>query len=1050
MIELPIIDSQESGAGSGAQKYWRSQAQLQGDSEARSGDEFMPDSDDEASRPSRRQFLQLMGASAALAGLTACRQPVEHILPYTRKPEEVIPGLSLFYATAMPFRGVVRPLLVESHEGRPTKVEGNPQHPMSLGTTSAFEQASVLDLYDPDRSQRVLKGGALSTAAEFVAYARVLLAGAGGNRMAVIHEDMASPTARALMDDLRAAYPNLRAVAYNAEGESAAKQGMMMAFGRPLRPWYRFTRESVVVSLDADFLNPADLNFVRNTRDFADSRDVETPEDGMSRLYVAESQFTITGGRADHRLKLRASDVPLFASALAERLGVGGGTTDSRFANHPFVNAAADDLRRAGANGVVIAGETQPAWVHALAAAMNGSINSIGTSMTLLDTGETAADMQPGAFRRLVADMAAGLLDTVLILEANPAYNAPAEMDFAAALARVPAKIHLGMHVDETAALCDWHLPRQHYLENWSDGRAFDGTVSIVQPLIAPLFEETFSELELLNLLATGKTTTAYNLVRSRWQTEVLGGGDFDTAWQRALHDGFVPGTSYPTVAAAASAAPTAEAVGPADGIEVVFRLDNKVLDGRYANNAWMQELPEPVTKIVWGNVAQMSAATAARLGLEVNYDAGRFYADTIQISAGDVSVGPLPVWIAQGHPDDSISVSFGYGRNIKSFRDKDGWHLFDRDSSINVYAQGTLSENVGANVFPIRPSLETRVIIGPKLDRVGGDFLVATLQEHGSMEGRPIVRDATLAEFRANPTFAVDEVELLPEGEPWDEYPALWQDNHPMGEPALKDNLYFKHQWGMSIDLNRCTGCSACVIACQSENNIPVVGKEPAAYGREMHWLRIDRYYTYDTPGEELTDDPRMVVQPLFCVHCENAPCEPVCPVYATTHSPDGISEMTYNRCIGTRYCSNNCPYKVRRFNFFHWSKVPPAMVQMQYNPNVTVRFRGVMEKCNYCVQRIREVNRRTIVEDRPMADGEVLTACQQVCPADAITFGDISNPSSKVVQQKAISRNYDLLAELNTKPRTSYQGLVRNPNPALLPALAETAALPVTPAAH
>lgn len=1044
MIELPILDGSEPGGDGAGPKLWRSLPQLNDDPAARQmvRDEFMPGADEAPSGANRRQFLQLVGASMAVAGLTACRRPEEPILPYTQAPEEVIPGIALYYATAMPFRGTVRGLLVETHEGRPTKVEGNPEHPVTRGRTSAFEQASVLNLYDPDRSTRVLRGGEPAAMNDFIAAVRQLVANGANSRVVLMAGETSSPTFRGMVEQLRQRFPLLRTVTYNAEGDSAAALGAQEAFGRPLRPFYQISKRSVIVSLDDDFLSPVDLNFVHNTLSFADSRDLQNPGDTMSRLYVVESGRTITGAKSDHRVRLRASEIPFFAAALAEQLGVATGGLGGQFADDPLVAAIAEDLRAAGAEAIVMAGETQPQWVHALAAAMNSALGSIGRGVLMLDPGEEPRASQTEEFRALAASMAAGQVDALVILGANPVYSAPGDINFAEAMQRVPLTIHHGLHIDETAQASGWHVPATHFMEQWGDGRAYDGTLSVIQPLIAPLYDDALSDIEVLNLLATGAPAAGYDLVRQAWEQSGFAGGDFEQGWNRAVHDGFVPNTQYPVVTAQATFAPPAQVpVASPDQMELVFRLDGTVLDGSFANNAWMQELPDQINKISWDNYAAVSASTAARLGLEVEYDAGKFYTDVVEITAEGRSVR-LPVWIVPGHPDNTITATFGYGRNIRSLRPEETPWFFDSVERQSIYRRGALANEVGVNVYPLRPSTVNRVLVGVNVEKVDSGYMLATTQEHGSMEGRPIVRHASIEEFRADPAFAEEAVPPLPGGEPWDEYPELWHEDHPMGRPEFKENPYFQHQWGMSIDLNRCTGCSACMVACISENNIQMVGKEQIARGREMLWLRVDRYFiggdeegNQGTQGASL-DNAEIAFQPMFCVHCENAPCEPVCPVYATSHSPDGISEMTYNRCIGTRYCSNNCPYKVRKFNYLNWSKNMPDTVAMQMNPNVTVRFRGVMEKCTYCVQRIREADRNRIVEQRPLRDGEVLTACQQVCPADAIVFGNINDPDSQVSREKQIVRNYEVLAELNVKPRTSYQSLVKNPNPRLVTA--------------
>ncbi|QXD15966.1 TAT-variant-translocated molybdopterin oxidoreductase [Rhodocaloribacter litoris] len=1035
MIELPILDAemprqeQRASARPARPRFWRSLDHLHGDPEFEriAQHEFMPGASELPSGASRRQFLQLMGASMALAGLTACRRPVQHIMPFARKPEEMIPGIPMQYATSMPFRGVLRPLLVESHDGRPTKIEGNPEHPESRGTTGVFEQASILNLYDPDRSQQVLRGGDPSNWRAFVDFCERFLVGAGSKRVAVLAEASSSMTMAALRQRLAGAYGRLLWVTYD---EDPGARGLQQAFGRPVRARYDFARARTIVSLDADFLGPADRDMLHNTRSFAAGRRVDGREE-MSRLYVVESGYSITGGMADNRLRLRSSEIPALAAALAARLGLDVGTAGAAFADHPYVVEMARDLRQAGAEGVVLAGETQPPAVHALCAAINSALGSLGRAVQLFDTGAPADDL---AFEELVGEMQAGNVDALLILGCNPVYDAPADLDFAGALARVPETIHVGLHVDETAAACRWHVPRAHYLEAWGDGRAYDGTMAVVQPLIAPLYDDAHSDLEVLNTFATGLDQSGYDLVREQWRG--LLPGDFEPAWRRVLHDGFLPGSGYAAVTAAAAvpAGYAVPAVG-ADDIEVVFRLDPKVLDGSFANNAWMQELPDPTTKVTWDNVAVMSPATAERLGVRTRLVGGKHFADRIRITAGGNSI-EAPVWVQPGYADNSIGLTLGYGRTIRSNRPERKTNFFDLDDYTDVYGHGAVATGVGVNVAPLRTTQARQVAVGVQVEKADGEHMVASTQDHGALpeemeqvRRRNIFRMATLEEYRANPAF-VREDEPRPIREPWEDYPALWEENHPSRQEAAKDNPYYKNQWAMVIDLQACTGCNACVVACQAENNIQVVGKEEVARGREMHWIRLDRYFVSD---DDNVDEARMVMQPVPCMHCENAPCESVCPVAATVHSPDGTNQMIYNRCIGTRYCANNCPYKVRRFNYYNWTKTLPVQVRMTQNPNVTVRSRGVMEKCSYCIQRIREANKRTNLENRPIRDGEVLTACQQACPAQAITFGDLNDPNSRVNQARASHRRYELLAELAVKPRTSYLARVTNPNPRL-----------------
>jgi len=1029
MIELPVIAAFEAQEEAPRTRFWRSISHLRNDPAFHRlvKEEFLPGASEGPGGASRRQFLQLMGASMALAGLTACRRPVDKILPYVRKPEEIIPGIPLSYATSMPFRGSLRGLLVESHEGRPTKVEGNPDASTGRGATSLFEQASILNLYDPDRSQKVLQEGSESTWQDFIDFTQQLAVGAASKRVAVLCEESSSMTLVATREALQARFPLLRWVTYAAEGPDPVVAGMQQAFGQPLRPLYRFSEAQVIVSLDADFLGATDRNSVWNTREYADSRRLQGSQDEMSRLYVAESTYTVTGGMADNRLRLRSSEIPAFAAAVAARLGVPG-ATGGTFADHPYVVEIARDLQAAGGAGVILAGETQPAVAHALCAAINSRLGSVGQTMLLLDT---AVAPETSTLDVLVADMQRSAVDALFIIGCNPAYDAPADLGFTEALRQVGETVHLGLHVDETAAVCRWHLPRAHYLEAWGDGRAYDGTRSIIQPLIAPLYADAHSEIEVVNLLATGLDLSGYDLVRTHWRSTLS--GDFEKAWKRVLHDGYLPDTAFPAVSA--SAGPVTAGGQPtigADEIEVVFRLDGKVLDGSFANNAWMQELPDATTKMVWDNAALMSPATAEQLGVSVNLVNGKDYVDVVSLTVNGASI-ELPVWIQPGHADRSITVTLGYGRNLVSKRPDRHTNFFDKDDYTDIYGHGAVANGVGRTVAPLRTRAAMRIATGVQVAKVASDYLIATTQDHGAMpediaevKKRHVFRMATLEEYRANPAF-VREGDPEPIKESWEDYPALWQKNHPSDQPAIKDNPYFNNQWGMVIDLNTCTGCNACIVACQAENNIQVVGKEEVSRGREMHWIRLDRYYAGDA------ENAQMVLQPVPCMHCENAPCESVCPVAATVHSPDGTNQMIYNRCIGTRYCANNCPYKVRRFNFYNWSKTLPTSVKMTQNPNVTVRSRGVMEKCSYCIQRVRAANKRSNLENRPIREGEVVTACQQACPAQAIAFGDLNDPNSGVSQQRKSDRRYEMLAELSVKPRTSYLGRILNPNPRL-----------------
>ncbi|HYE96590.1 MAG TPA: TAT-variant-translocated molybdopterin oxidoreductase [Rubricoccaceae bacterium] len=1055
MIELDVLSAADVAAA-GRPAAWRSREDRTGAADYAAAfrrGEFLPgaaDGDDLAADTgtSRRTFLKLMGASMAMAGLTGCRRPVEEILPYARKPEEVLEGVSSYYATAMPMGGVVHALLVQSHEGRPTKVEGNPEHPVSRGATNVFAQASILNLYDPDRSRRIWRrGGGTATWADFVrtvqqagggappaapaaadtaATAAPTVTATGGLAnagLAVLAEPTSSPTVERLRRVLEGR--GARWITWHPGGDDPAA---LAGVGRPL---YRFSQARVIVSFDADFLGD-DANSVWNSREFAASR---RADDGapMSRFYAVESAVTTTGGAADHWKHLRATDVAHFAAAVGQALGVGTGSPGAaRYASDPFFQALVEDVRAGGGAAVFAAGPTQPPAVHALCAALNGRYG--GGAVSYLSTGAAPEPPVGVALQQLVADMQGGRVQALVMIGTNPVYELPAGLGFTEALGRVPLSIHLGLHRDETARRCTWHLPRQHYLEQWGDGRAYDGTLSVLQPLIAPLYPDSRSEIELLALLATGQDRAGYDLVR---ETMGATGPGNEDAWRTALHDGFVADTAFPAGGAGGGAAVDLSRlpVLGEDDVEIVFRTCPKVYDGAFANNAWMQELPEPVTKLVWDNVAMMSRHTAERLGVRTVLEDGKHWADTIRLALNG-GEATLPVWVQPGHPDGSISVTLGYGREIESDRERRGRglaaRLFDKDT--NHYREGPIANGVGANVAPLR-RLSTMAVDAVRADAIGrvdGGYLLASTQDHGSMEDRAPVRIGTLEEYRAHPDFAKGADRYIGET-PWEVFPPLWgEENSASEDPRIGGAMYSDNQWGMTIDLNACTGCNACVIACQSENNVQIVGKDQVARGREMHWLRMDRYYVGGT-----ADDPeQMVMQPMFCVHCENAPCESVCPVYATSHSPDGINEMTYNRCIGTRYCSNNCPYKVRRFNFYNWSRELPAEVQMAQNPNVTVRFRGVMEKCTYCVQRVRRVQQYAHIENRPIRDGEVQTACQQACASGAIVFGNLADASARVAQLKRNPRSYELLGELATKPRTSFLARLRNPNPRLAPA--------------
>ncbi|MFL6193402.1 MAG: TAT-variant-translocated molybdopterin oxidoreductase [Thermoanaerobaculia bacterium] len=973
-------------------QHWRSLEQLAGTPEAREflEREFPVGASELPEGIDRRSLVQLLGASLALAGLTACRKPVENIVPYVEPPETVVPGVPKHYATTMPFGITGYGLLVESHEGRPTKIEGNELHPSTAGTASAQMQASILGLYDPDRSEHPLQRGAGSDPqkkawADFVTDWKAREAaylGAGGAGLAVLAQPSASPTLFRLATALRQKFPQMLWATWEPVSDENALAGIALATGQPLRPAYDLGAARVILSLDADLLL-TETDSVAHGRGFIAGRRLGSEKDEMNRLWAVESAYTTTGAMADHRLALPSGRIGAFALALAGALGLPGGAGGQLPDVPPkWIPALAQDLKANAGRSLVVAGRDQPPAVHALALAINGALGNIGTTVLLREPLDVIPPSTP-SLAALAGAVRSGAVSTLFIVGGNPVYDAPADLRLD--LKKVKNIVHLGTSVDETGEQAHWHLPGTHFLEAWGDCRSSDGTVSVVQPLIEPLFGG-HSAIELVGLLATGEDKPGYDLVRETWAALLPGGATpaaFDDAFNKVLHDGLLAGSAVPPVAAAAGSVPPqalAQLARPAaEGTELVFRASPAVHDGRFANIGWLQELPDAVTKVTWGNAALVSPNTAKRLRLENE--------DGVRLKVGNATV-ELPAWIVPGQAEDTVVVHLGYGRS----------------------AAGRVGNGVGADVYPLRTSAAPGFVAGATLEASGERHRIAQTQDHGTMEGRPVVREASLAEWRHEPHFAEEMVEVPKSGPLWDQHR---YDKGP--------------QWGMAIDLNSCIGCNACVVACQSENNVPVVGHEQVRRGREMHWLRIDRYFA----GQP--EQPEMVFQPMPCQQCENAPCEQVCPVAATTHTEDGLNAMVYNRCIGTRYCSNNCPYKVRRFNFFNYTKDTPELLKLAANPEVTVRSRGVMEKCTYCVQRIQSARIDAKMAERPLKDGEIKTACQQTCPTQAITFGDIRDPEALVNRSKENSRNYVLLAELGNRPRTSYLARIRNPHPDL-----------------
>jgi len=954
----------------------------------------------------RRDILTLLGASISLAGLSACRRPVHHIVPFVDPPEQVIPGVPKHYATTMPFGRAAYGLVVESHEGHPTKIEGNPKHPGSTGASSVRTQASILDLYDPDRGQGLVAAGQPKKWPDFVAAWKEIekthLAD-GGAGLAILSQSFASPTLARLRSVVLSRFPRATWATWEPASDENVLAGVKAATGRDLEPQLLVDQARIIVALDADLL-VLDPESIRHSRGFAAGRRAGSNGGTMNRLYSVEAAYSVTGTMADHRLRLPAGRIAAFAAALARAVGVPGappGADGLDERGRRFLNAVVSDLKEARGQGLVVAGPRQPAAVHAAVAALNFALGNAGTTVVYREPLHAALPSL-ASLASLKGKLDAGSVTTLVVLGGNPAFDAPADMTFAAAMAKAKERIVLGDRADETASAATWFLPRSHFLEAWGDARDASGTLSVVQPLILPLYESK-SDVEVLSLIGSGADTPGYDVVRLTW-TSILGAADFDRKWNRVLHDGLLAGSETAPVTASASARPfgdleTVAAAAPGEGgLEILFQPSNAVHDGRFANNGWLQELPDPVTKITWDNPALLSPKTAKSLGV-VNEDVVRLEHDGRTLE--------LPAFIVPGQADGTVVVTLGYGRRNA----------------------GRVGTGVGFDAYRLRGSTALWIAAGARVSRTGKTALLASTQEHGSMEGHPIVLEGTVEEFKRKPGFAQELAEA-----PHEEATATTGETVPGGVTPgglslFKEKIYDNGpQWGMTIDLNTCVGCNACVVACQSENNVPVVGKDQVRRSRQMHWLRVDRYFTGDPEG-----DAPVVVQPLPCMQCENAPCEQVCPVAATVHDSEGLNVMVYNRCIGTRYCSNNCPYKVRHFNFYNFTKDTPEIVKLAQNPDVTVRARGVMEKCTYCTQRINEAKIDAKVSGKPLQDGDIRTACQQSCPADAITFGNLRDPNSKVAKEAASPRNYSLLAELYTKPRTTYLAKLRNPHPDL-----------------
>lgn len=1074
--------------------------------------------DEEEAETTRRSFMKLMGASTALAGfgMASCRRPETYIVPYTKAPEWVIPGKATYYASSMPRPHGATPLVVTTFEGRPTKLGPNDLHPDAEGT-DVFSQASVLNLYAPNRSKTILKGAKPAKRASLEKMIAGLAADSAAKVGFVFGADV-SPTRSRLIGELGKKYTQAKFYSYEAlQAEDVAGDGVKLVPD--------FEKADRILALDCDF---ASTDLQASVTAFFDRRKPEgksythqPDKKSLNRLYAVEAAYSLTGGMADHRLRVAPSQVEVIAHAVAAKLKVPGAKAPSlEESQQQWVDALVADLQSKPGRSLVLAGSRQSASVRSLALAINRALGSLGAGKPLQALQAEATGL--GSIADLKSDIEAGAVETLLLLTpSNPVHDAPADLKFGKLLGKVKTSIHLGERTDATAHAATWHIPATHYLESWSDARSARGTYTVVQPMILPLYEDCVSELELLLALLSeegalingegpeGGPSPAYTAVRETFASPALGGGS-DEAWKQLLREGFLAGSAYPAATVADMGIPAASGTkAPTkDALEVIFATDASIHDGRWIDNGWLQEVPDPISKITWDNAALIAPKTAKALGiydevmkLEPETKALGFipvegkYAAVGPDGEGEKRTAPMievtvngvtrefPVLISFGQAEHTLVIPVGYGQGINHEDD-----LGRRPQ--NMSHVGLVGVNRGFDVYPLRRSDSPYFATGATIKLTDQRYPVALTQEHSAMYGRALAREISTGTAGKKGDFEGQLDNVVKQGMdshvPPNVY--LYKPEDRDGKPLINDPL---HQWGMTIDLTSCMGCSACSIACQAENNIPIVGKEQVAMGREMHWIRMDRYYAsqqyeidnkgykvkdkatgeYKESPEWVRDNPALVPQPVACVQCESAPCETVCPVNATVHTEDGLNAMAYNRCIGTRYCANNCPYKARRFNFFDYNKRNPLIKHnlyrgplgkkdeggpdhLQKNPNVTVRMRGVMEKCTYCVQRLKDAvirqkrgqKQEALVAGKPSTEMEVKThtlrtpvdsvkaACQEACPAGAISFGNLlDGAKSEMGRAKQIKRNYDLLNYIGTRPRTSYLARVKNPNPAM-----------------
>jgi molybdopterin-containing oxidoreductase family iron-sulfur binding subunit len=1031
--------------GKGGKRFWKSLDEL---AETREFQQLMAEefprqagAGEWVDAVSRRGFLKVMGASLALAGITGCtKQPDEPIFPYVKAPEDLILGKPMYFASAFPFPTGAIPVLVKSDAFRPIKVDGNPDHPMAKGRSDALTQATLLDLYDPDRSKEVRFRGEPSDFASFQeAFATAAKQTNGGQGIYFLSETITSPTLAGQWKQVQAKYPQAKLVQWEPVNRDAAMAASKAAFGGYMDAQYRLENADVILSLDADFLGGiGHPGFLPLTAAYAERHRYEVGKT-MNRMYAVETMPTVTGLKAEHRLALKPSELVVFATALAAGSQLPQNDGGEKYfiqsngtAGSAFLIALMKDLQASAGRCVVVPGEQASPAVHAAAIALNAKFGAVGKTVVYTETVNPMPSEQTADLKALVGDIYAGKVKWLAMLGVNPLYSAPADLEFEAAFKRVPNTVHLGTHLDETGFLSMWHINKAHYLESWSDARAYDGTISIIQPMIAPLYGGHSAHDVLQTLL--DPSVSAYDAVVANAKTYMK--GDFAAAWRKALHDGWVEGTAF------AAVTPKGSGAGPGlkgvlggtqsqGGIEVCFKPDPSIYDGRFANVGWLQELPKQVTNLSWDNAALMSYATAEAKGIEQND------AVEINVNGRTVIAGAL---IVPGHADGAVTVHLGLGRRVEAGRVGAGVGFnayLLRTSDAPYAAGGTLTKTDGiydlcvtkVNFIEHRGSFAQQDLNKKEYDKDG----TYSLPGHEAME-RAIIRYATLDEVKKSPDFAheggpgalVNKVGYGPEGEAPGRDESFFPDAWSYKKTDVSSGK-LQNAWGMAIDLNSCVGCNACVVSCYAENNIPVIGREEVKRGRIMQWIRVDTYFEGDLAA------PRAHFQPMACQHCENAGCEQVCPVGATVHTPEGLNMMVYNRCVGTRYCQNNCVYKVRKFNFLLYSDYDTESLKFMRNPDVSVRSRGVMEKCTYCVQRIEAAKIEADKENREVRDGEIVTACQQACPASAITFGNINDPNSAVAKVKATQRDYQVLADLNFRPRTTYTAGVINPNPEL-----------------